>query len=82
MCVRHAEIRRLALSVFAAGRALRDNTTQLQDIVDELVPGLTDRRGIGPVGAAQAIVSLSHPAMVPKQRGARARRIKFTASPQ
>ncbi|MFZ0874614.1 MAG: hypothetical protein WAN20_08785 [Pseudonocardiaceae bacterium] len=81
-CVRHAEIRRLALSLFAAGRALRDNTTQLQDIVDELVPGLTDRRGIGPVGAAQAIVSLSHPAMVPKQRGARARRIKFTASPQ
>lgn len=73
--VRHAEIRRLALSLSAAGAELKANTTQLQAIVDELVPGLTDRRGIGPVGAAQAIVSLSHPSTVPKQRGARARRI-------
>gem|GEM_PF-2956131 len=69
--VRHAEIRRLALAVSAAGRELNANTTQLQAIVDDLVPGLTDRRGIGPVGAAQAIVSLSDPSRVPTQRGAR-----------
>ncbi|MGH3549106.1 MAG: IS110 family transposase [Pseudonocardiaceae bacterium] len=77
--VRHAEIRRLALSLLAAGRELKANTMKLQTIVDDLVPGLTDRRGIGPVGAAQAIVSLSHPSTVPKQRGARARRIQFAA---
>ena len=29
--------------------------------MDELAPGLTDRPGIGPVSAAQAIVSFSHP---------------------
>jgi transposase len=79
-CVRHAETRRLALSLFAAGCELRANTMQLQAIVDDLVPGLTDRRGIGPVGAAQAIVSLSHPSTVPRQRGARARRAQLAAS--
>ncbi|MGH3599785.1 MAG: hypothetical protein ACRDQH_05820 [Pseudonocardiaceae bacterium] len=44
--VRHAEIRRLALSLSAVGPELKANTTQLQTIVDDLVPGLTDRRGI------------------------------------
>jgi hypothetical protein len=29
--------------------------------VDDLAPGLTNQRGIGPVSAAQAIVSFSHP---------------------
>lgn len=81
-CVRHAEIRRLTLSLFAAGCELKANTVQLQEIVDDLFPGLTERRGIGPVGAAQAIVSLSHPSTVPKQRGTRARRIQFAASQQ
>ena len=37
------------------------NRAQLQAIVDDLAPGLTDRRGIGPVTAAQAIVGFSHP---------------------
>jgi transposase len=59
--VRHAEIRRLALAVRDAGRALQANHTQLQAIVDELAPGLTDQPGIGAVSAAQAIVSFSHP---------------------
>jgi len=40
---------------------LKDNRTQLQTIVNDLVPGLIERRGIGPVSAAQAIVSFSHP---------------------
>jgi transposase len=30
-------------------------------VVNQVAPGLTDRRGIGPVTAAQAIVSFSHP---------------------
>jgi transposase len=59
--VRHAEIRRLAVAVREAGRALKTNRAQLQAIVDDLAPGLTDRRGLGPVTAAQVIVSFSHP---------------------
>ena len=59
--IRHAEVRRLALAVHDANRALKANRAQLQSIVDDLAPGLTDRPGIGPVTAAQAIVSFSHP---------------------
>lgn len=57
----HAELRRLAIAVREGGRALRTNRGELAEIVDDLAPGLTDRRGIGPVSAAQAIVSFSHP---------------------
>jgi transposase len=59
--IRHAEIRRLALALREAARALKANRAQLQTIVNDLVPGLIERRGIGPVSAAQAIVSFSHP---------------------
>ena len=59
--VRHAEIRRLAVALRDGGRALKANRAQLQAVVNEIAPGLTDRRGIGPVTAAQAIVSFSHP---------------------
>ena len=59
--VRHDEIRRLAIALREAARALKANRAQLQAIVDELAPGLTDHHGIGPVSAAQAIVSFSHP---------------------
>ena len=59
--IRHAEIRRLALAIHDARRALKANRAQLQSIVDDLAPGLTDRPGIGPVTAAQAIVAFSHP---------------------
>src|SRR3954447_6334636 len=59
--VRHAEVRRLALAIHDASRALKTNRAQLQSIVDDIAPGLTDRPGIGPVTAAQAIVSFSHP---------------------
>ena len=59
--MRHAEIRRLAVALRDGGRALKANRAQLQAIVNEIAPGLTDRRGIGPVTAAQAIVSFSHP---------------------
>jgi transposase len=59
--VRQAEIHRLALALRQAARALKTNRTQLTEIVNDLVPGLTTRPGIGPVSAAQAIVSFSHP---------------------
>ena len=59
--IRHAEIRRLALAIHDARRALKANRAQLQSIVDDLAPGLTQRPGIGPVTAAQAIVAFSHP---------------------
>jgi transposase len=59
--VRHAEIRRLALALREATRMLKTNRAELATIVHDLVPGLTDRRGIGPVSGAQAIVSFSHP---------------------
>ncbi len=59
--IRHAEIRRLTAALQGAERQLRDNRKQLRALVDEVAPGLTARYGIGPVSAAQAIVSFSHP---------------------
>jgi transposase len=58
--VRQAEIRRLAAALREAARALKANRAELDVIVSDLVPGLTSRPGIGPVTAAQAIVSFSH----------------------
>src|SRR3954447_17585949 len=59
--VRHGEIRRLAVALREQRRELRDNRAQLAAIVHDLAPGLTDHKGIGPVSAAQVIVSFSHP---------------------
>ena len=59
--IRQAEIRRLALALSQARRQLATNRAQLWAIVDDIAPGLTSRYGVGPVSAAQAIVSFSHP---------------------
>ena len=59
--MRHGEIRRLVHAVRAGRHTLAANRAQLQTIVDEMAPGLTRRRGVGAVTAAQAIVSFSHP---------------------
>jgi len=59
--VPHGEIRHLAPAIRAGRHALAANRGQLQAIVDQIAPGLTERRGIGAVTAAQAIVSFSHP---------------------
>ena len=59
--VRQAEITRLALALGQARRQLKHNRAPLLAIVDDIAPGLTSRYGIGPVSAAQAIVSFSHP---------------------
>jgi hypothetical protein len=49
--VRQSEIRRLALALREAGRALKANRAELHTIVNDLAPGLTTRPGIGPVSA-------------------------------
>jgi transposase len=59
--VRQAEIRRLALALRKARQQLKDNRARLLAIVGDIAPGLTSRYGVGPVSAAQAIVSFSHP---------------------
>jgi transposase len=58
--VRHAEIQRLALALQRAREQLDTNRRQLLAVAD-IAPGLTDRYGVGPVTAAQAVVSFSHP---------------------
>jgi transposase len=58
--VRQAEILRLADALCQARRQLKDNRKQLLVIVNDVAPGLTSRYGIGPVSAAQAIVSFFH----------------------
>lgn len=58
---RHAEIRRLAVALREANRQLAYNNKQLRAVVADLAPGLMDHHGIGPVTAAQAVVSFSHP---------------------
>jgi transposase len=58
--IRHAEVRRLTLSLRTLAADLAGNRKNLAELVTELAPGLTERRGIGPVSAAQALVSFSH----------------------
>ena len=59
--VRHAETARLALAIGQARGQLNGSHAQLLAVVDDIAPGLTSRYGIGPVSAAQAIVTFSHP---------------------
>jgi hypothetical protein len=61
--VRRAEARRLALAISGIDRELADNKCQLADLVTHLAPQLLAKRGVGPVSAAQAIVSWSHGAL-------------------
>jgi len=62
--IRETEITRLATSLLVLRDALTDNKKTLTDLVHELTPRLTGRVGIGPVSAAQALVSYSHPGRV------------------
>ncbi|MEY2431057.1 MAG: transposase [Acidimicrobiaceae bacterium] len=59
--VRHAEIRRLAVALRDTGQVIRTNRAQLAGIVEDLIPGLISKPGIGPISAAQVIISFSHP---------------------
>ena len=48
------------MAIREATGALTANKKQLTDLVDNFAPGLLDKHGVGPVSAAQAIVSFSH----------------------
>jgi transposase len=58
--VRRAEARRLAIAVRAATAELHANKRQLAVLVAAVAPALLAKTGVGPVSAAQAIVSWSH----------------------
>jgi transposase len=58
--VRRAEIRRLTAAIRAATQQLVTNKPQLTELVTTAAPGLLEKVGVGPVSAAQAIVSWSH----------------------
>jgi transposase len=59
--IRREEARRLAQTVRDIERELTANHKQLREIVESIAPALLAKRGIGPVSAAQAIISWSHP---------------------
>lgn len=59
--IRLIEARRLAIGIRDTQRALAANNQQLGVLVADLAPTIQSRIGIGPVSAAQAIVSWSHP---------------------
>jgi transposase len=59
--VLRAELRRLAAHIGAWARELRANKAQLHQLVTQVMPVLLDQPGIGPMSAAQLLVSWSHP---------------------
>jgi transposase len=58
--IRREEAQRLARAILTVEDEMKANRGQLLGLVDDLVPDLTERLGIGPVSAAQALVSFSH----------------------
>lgn len=58
--VRRGEARRLSIAIRAAVEELADNKRCLARLVGALAPVILDKIGVGPVSAAQAIVSWSH----------------------
>lgn len=59
--VRRTEARRLAAALLLLDTQLADNHKTLTEIVRGVAGRLLDEPGVGPVSAAQAIVSFSHP---------------------
>lgn len=59
--IRLAETRRLAIGIRDTQKALAANKKQLAELVTDLAPTIQNRIGVGPVSAAQAIISWSHP---------------------
>jgi transposase len=58
--IRRGEAQRLARSIREATSTLAQNKKQLAGLVTALAPALIDATGVGPVSAAQALVSWSH----------------------
>jgi transposase len=59
--VRRQEARRLARAIQSSREELASNRTQLHDLVKSNAPSLLALTGVGPVSAAQVLVSWSHP---------------------
>jgi transposase len=55
-----AELRRLATHIGALDRELRASKAQLRKLVEQVMPVLLDQPGVGPISAAQLLVSWSH----------------------
>ena len=55
-----AELRRLATHIGALDRELRASKAQLRKLVAQVMPVLLDQPGVGPMSAAQLLVSWSH----------------------
>jgi transposase len=58
--VLRAELRRLATHIGAWDKELRANKDRLRQIVTQVMPVLLDQPGVGPMSAAQLLVSWSH----------------------
>jgi transposase len=58
--IRRGEAQRLARAIREATQALAQNKKQLAALVTALAPTLMDAIGVGPVSAAQALISWSH----------------------
>ena len=59
--VRRTEAHRLAAALLHLDAQLKDNHAMLTAIVRDIAGALLDEPGIGPVSAAQAVTSFSHP---------------------
>lgn len=59
-----AEARRLAVSVLTATDQLKANHSALSRHVEELVPGLQNTLGVGPVTGAIILTAYSHPGRI------------------
>jgi transposase len=55
-----AELRRLATHIGNWDRELRANKAQLRQLIEQVMPALLDQPGVGPMSAAQLLVSWSH----------------------
>jgi len=55
-----AELRRLAVHISAWDKQLHANRAQLSQLVAQIMPILLDQPGVGPMSAAQLLVSWSH----------------------
>ena len=56
-----AELRRLAGHISSLDHELRANKLKLEELVRQVRPALLDQPGVGPMSAAQLLVSWSHP---------------------
>jgi transposase len=59
--VLRTELRRLAAHIGAWDKELRANEARLRQLVAQVMPVLLEQPGIGPMSAAQLLVSWSHP---------------------